>query len=139
MSKKMAAREYLGQAYWLDQRINSKISQALLLRNSAMNISANLKEICVQTSRVNSNTEETLVKIYDQEKEICKQIGELIDLKQEIRQAIEAVPSIEHRLLLELRYLCFRSWEEIAIEMNYSIDYTYKVHRKALEMVIVPV
>ena len=70
--------------------------------------------------------------------EIHKQIGELIDLKEEIQQVIEAVPSIEHWLILELRYLCFRSWEEIAVKMNYSIDYVYKVHRKALEMVVVP-
>ena len=31
----MTAKEYLGQAYWLDQRINSKLSMVMSLRETA--------------------------------------------------------------------------------------------------------
>lgn len=58
-----------------------------------------------------------------------------MDLKAEIKKVIDGVENIECRLILELRYLCFRSWEEIAVEMDYSIDYVFKIHRRALEMV----
>ena len=135
---KMTARQYLGQAYRLDQRINSKLTQLTLLRNNAMNITANLKEITVQTSHDNSKMENTILKIMQQEREIDEEIDRLVDLKAEVRKVISEVPNIEYRLLLELRYLCFRTWEEIAVEMDYSIDYVFKVHRKALEMVEVP-
>lgn len=134
----MTARQYLGQAYRLDQRINSKLTQLSHLRNNALNITANLKEITVQTSHDNMKMENTILKIMQQEREINDEIDKLVDLKTEVRMVINRVSNIECRLLLELRYLCFRSWEEIAVEMDYSIDYVFKVHRKALELVKVP-
>ena len=96
------------------------------------------KEITVQTSHDNTKMENTILKIMQQEKEIDDEIDRLVNLKSEVRRVIGEVPIIEYQLLLELRYLCFRSWEEIAVEMGYSIDYVFKVHRKALEMVVVP-
>ena len=135
---KMTARQYLGQAYLLDQRINSKLMQLSLLRNNALNITANLKDINVQTSGDNTKMENAVLKIMKQEREIDDEIDRLVDLKAEIRKVIAKVQNIEYQLLLELRYLCFQSWEEIAVKMGYSIDYVFKVHRKALEMVEVP-
>lgn len=40
----MNAKEYLSQALWLDQRINSKLEQLETLRALAMKVSANLTE-----------------------------------------------------------------------------------------------
>ena len=36
---------------------------------------------------------------------------------------------------LEMRYLCYRSWEQIAVDMSYCIDNVYRLHRKALRLV----
>lgn len=135
---KMEAKQYLGQTYWLDQRINSKLIQLSLLRSNALNITSNINEVSVQTSHDNTKMEKTMLKIIQQEREIDDEIDRLIDLKTEIKKVIGKVPNIECRLLLELRYLCFRSWEEISVEMDYSIDYIFKLHRKALEKVEVP-
>ena len=138
MEEKMTARQYLGQAYRLDQRINSKLMQLALLRGNAMNLTANLKEISIQTSPDNARMESTLLKIIDQEREIDEEIDRLVDLKVEIKKIIDRVENIECRLILELRYLCFRSWEEIAVEMDYSIDNVFRIHRKALEILTIP-
>lgn len=135
---KMEARHYLGQMYRLDQRIYSKLIQLSLLRSNALNISSNINEVSVQTSHDNAKMEKTMLKIIQQEREIDDEIDRLIDLKAEIREVIGRVPNIECRLLLELRYLCFRSWEEIAMEMEYSIDNVFRIHRKALGMIVVP-
>ena len=135
MEEKMTARQYLGQAYRLDQRINSKLTQLALLRGNAMNLTANLKEISIQTSHDNSKMKNTILKIIDQERELDEEIDRLVDLKAEIKKVIDGMENIEYRLILELRYLCFRSWEEIAVDMDYSIDDVFRIHRKALEMV----
>ena len=55
------------------------------------------------------------------------------DLKRDIVKVIKSVDSNEYQVLLELRYLCFKTWEQIAVEMGYSIHHLYKVHRQALE------
>jgi len=36
---------------------------------------------------------------------------------------------------LEKRYLCFLSWEKIAVEMHYSIQHVYRMHDDALKVV----
>lgn len=136
--KKMTARQYLSQAYRLDQRINSKLTQLSLLRGNAVNITAKLNEVTVQTSHDNTKMENTILKIVEQEREIDDEIDRLVDLKAEVRKVIGNVENIDCRLLLELRYLCFRSWEEIAVEMDYSMDNVFRIHRKALDMVAVP-
>ena len=37
--------------------------------------------------------------------------------------------------VLEKRYLCFQSWEQIAVEMGYDLRWLYRIHGKALEEV----
>ena len=39
----------------------------------------------------------------------------------------------ELQVVLEKRYLCFESWEKIAVEMNYSIQHIFRLHSKALK------
>ena len=41
-----------------------------------------------------------------------------------------------YTLVLEKRYLCFNSWEQIAVDMNYSIQYCFNIHRNALKKLI---
>ena len=55
-------------------------------------------------------------------------------LKKEISYTIKAVPSPELQTLLEKRYLCFQSWEIIAVDMGYSMHHLYKIHNQALDI-----
>ena len=44
----------------------------------------------------------------------------------------------EYQTLLELRYLCFKTWEQIAVLMNYSTKYLFELHARALRSITVP-
>lgn len=59
----------------------------------------------------------------------------LVELKKEIMATIHAVSDVELQTLLEKRYLCFLSWEKIAVEMHYSIQHIYRMHDTALSSV----
>ena len=85
-----------------------------------------------------SAMEEAVVKIMDLEKQISNDITVLVRLKSSIAQAIRGVNSMECETILEMRYLTFLSWEEIAAQLGYSQDYIYQLHRKALALVRVP-
>jgi hypothetical protein len=67
------------------------------------------------------------------ETEINSDIDGLVDLKREIITIIKSVSNSEYHIILELRYLCFKSWEQIAVDMRYSIHHLYKMHNAALE------
>ena len=48
---------------------------------------------------------------------------------------VKAVEDVELQALLEKRYLCFLSWEKIAVDMHYSIQHIYRMHDTALAAV----
>ena len=71
--------------------------------------------------------EDIIVKIIEMENEINRDIDNLVDLKREMVSVIKAVTDPEYQTILELRYLCFKSWEQIAVDMNYSIQHIHRI------------
>ena len=134
----MTAKDYLGQAYRLDQRINSKAEQVASLNSLAAKCTAALTGMPRNPNRATSTMVDAVEKIIDLQAEINCDIDKLVDLKHEIVSVIKAIDDAEYQTLLEKRYLCFMSWEQIAVDMNYSIDNVFKAHRKALSFVAVP-
>jgi len=127
----MNAREYLKQAYRLDQRINAKLEQVESLNALATKCTATITGMPHGGGQA-SGMADTVGKIVDLQTEINGDVDRLVDLKREIGRAIGAVQNVEHQTLLEKRYLCFLSWEQIAVDMNYSLRWTHIVHSRAL-------
>jgi DNA-directed RNA polymerase specialized sigma subunit len=134
----MTVKEYLGQAYRLDQRINSKLEQLESLNGLATKCTSTLTGMPKNPSRSTSMMANAVAKIVDLQAEINRDIDLLVDLKCEMVRVIKNVEHAEYQTLLELRYLCFKTWEQIAVDMNYSIDNVYRIHRKALCAVSLP-
>ena len=128
----MTAKEYLSQARYLDLRINSKIQQVAALNELATRATSSLTGMPRNPSPAASSMAEAINKIIDLQDEINHDIDDLVDLKQKISGAIKAVEDVEYQTILEKRYLCFQSWEEIAASMNYEIRWLYRLHGKAL-------
>lgn len=116
----MTAKEYLGQAYRLDQRINSKLEQVLSLRDLTTKATATMSDMPGGGSRNVYKMQDIIEKIVDLENEINADIDKLVDLKREMATIIKAVENPEYQTLLELRYLCFKTWEQIAVDMQYA-------------------
>ena len=129
----MKAKEYLSQAYRLDQRIDAKIEQVMSLRNLAAKATSTLSDIASSGTRNIHRMEDIIMRIFDLENEINADIDALVALKREIVSTIKSVPNLEYQILLELRYLCFKPWEQIAVEMGYGIDNVFRLHQKALK------
>ena len=130
----MTIKEYLSQAYRIDQRINSKLEQVSSLRELAVKATSTLSDTYSSGSGNKQKMEGVIVKIIDLENEIDEEIDRLVDLKQEIVSLIKKVKNPEYQTLLELRYLNFKTWEQIASEMHYSIQHTFRIHDKALSL-----
>ena len=134
----MTAKEYLGQAYRLDQRINSKLEQVMSLRDLATKATSTLSDVAPSGTRNVHRMEDIIVKIVDLENEINHDIDNLVDLKREMVSVIKAVADPEQQTILELRYLCFKSWEQIAVEMEYSIQHIFRLHDKSIKEIVLP-
>ena len=129
----MKAKEYLSQAYRLDQRVDAKIEQVMALRNLAAKATSTLTDVAPSGTRNVHRMEDIIVKLIDLENEINADIDNLVALKHEIMAAIRSIHDPDYCTVLELRYLCFKPWDQIAVEMGYGIDNVYKLHRMALK------
>lgn len=129
----MTTKEYLSQAYRIDQRINSKLEQIVSLRELATKATSTLSDTPPSGSRNVNSMEGIIVKMMDLENEINKDIDTLVDLKREFVFIIKKINNPEYQTLLELRYLCFKTWEQIAVEMGYSLQHIFRIHDKALK------
>ncbi len=114
-------------------RINSKLEQVESLNALATKATSTLSDMPKSPNRGSSKLEDTIVKIIDLQEEINRDIDKLVDLKKEIVRTIKKIEDKELQVVLEKRYLCFESWEKIAVEMNYSIQHIFRLHSKALK------
>ena len=109
----MTAKEYLSQVLYIDQRINCKLEQVMRLRENAIKATATLSDMPHSDSPNLKSMENTICKIVDLEREINRDIDQLVDLKAEAREALAQMPNPDESLILELRYFSRKTWEKM--------------------------
>ena len=134
----MNPKEYLSQARWLDMRISSKLQQVESLHGLATKASSTLSDAPRSGTRNVQRMEDIILKIVALENEINGDIDRLVDLKRDITESIHAVENMEHQNLLEKRYLCLMTWEQIAAENGCSVRNIHLMHGEALKKVRIP-
>ena len=135
----MTNKEYLRQAYRLDQKINSDIEEVARLREMAGNISSPVLGDKVQTSRNRDGLfVRNMEKILLLEEKINREIDALVDLKSQMRDVIAAVPDTDERMVLRYRYIHNLTWEQIGNELNADKSTIRRWHGSALAHVVLP-
>lgn len=138
MSKKMTAKEYLGQAYRLDQRIDSKIEQVSSLRTLATKATSTISDMPGSATRNTHRMEDIIIKIIDLENEINADIDLLVTLKKEIPIVIDSVSNVDERLVLRYRYVHNFTWSKIGDELNADERTVRRWHNLALAHITIP-
>ena len=135
----MTAKEYLRQAYRLDQKINSDLEEVAALREMASSVSSPQLSERVQTSRKgDAPFVRCLEKIIELEDKINKEIDLLVELKKEIRAVITTVEDTDERMVLKYRYVHNYTWEQIGNELHADARTVRRWHGKALLHVVLP-
>ena len=131
----MTAKEYLGQAYRLDQHIKDRLLQLAQLRSLTQQITtAYDREVVSRTRNVHA-LEDSVIRLMEAEEEINREVDRFVDTKMAISKTIAMVRNENYRLILEKRYLCFMTWEQISLDMNYTNRWLRKMHDRALDVV----
>lgn len=79
-----------------------------------------------------------LKKLLTVEEEILRDTEDLTRIMRSIQSSINDVPDSSCRLILEMRYLAFIKWEDIASELGWTKRNVFYVHGKALRLVKIP-
>ena len=64
-------------------------------------------------------------------------LEERVRLRLEVNAAIQTVPDDRLRYLLERRYVDGRTWEQIALDMDLTYQWTCALHKKALDLIAI--
>lgn len=135
----MTVKEYLGQAYLLDQRIKSDTLECEELRIMAQSISSPSFEEHYNASR---NTDapyiHTLEKLWEMEEQVMTELALLVNLKQQIRDTISQVDKPEQQTVLKYRYIHNYTWPRIADLVLADETTVRRWHNKAIGRLKVP-
>lgn len=131
----MTAKEYLSQAYKIDDDINSKLEQIASLRELATKATTVISDMPGSPNRNLHKMEDVIVKLTDLEAELNEDINRLATMKVDITRMIKRVTNRQERNVLEKRYLCYKTWEQISVDMGYSIQHTFRIHDLGLQKI----
>ena len=136
----MRAKEYLKQAFRLNQLVNSHLAEIDDLRDLSSGISSsNFGERIDRTRSTDPPFVRCITRIIDMERELALEIERLIAMKGEINGAINRLTDADEKVLLRYRYVNNYSWEKISILMNASNRTLHRIHSTALQNFIVPI
>lgn len=128
----MNTKKWLNRGWKLNEEINALGEAQRSAFELAISISTGYDQIKVQSGKKN-NSESKWVKYIEYSKKIDDRIDELYKIQQEIFEAIKIVSSSTYRTLLTERYINFKTWERIALDMNYSYMHITRLHEEALK------
>lgn len=129
----MTAHQYLSQLRRLRTIIQQRQEQAERIKQSAMSLgSPETDKERVQTSYAGSIVENAVGEYVEIEKETKAYISKYLLWEHIIIGQIQNLRDPRYVNILYKRYVEFKSYEMISVEMCYSFDYTKKLLKKAL-------
>lgn len=124
----MTAKEWLRRGWKIDREISALLREKEETRARLLSVTAQLDRPSVQATK-DPHKFDVLVE-YDAW--IVARVDELVRVKQEITETISRVEDSRYRTLLTARYLSFRTWEQICVDLSYSWRQVHRVHAEAL-------
>ena len=129
----MRAKQYLQQYRKCKLRLKRLQEQIDELKDLVDGLSApQVDGDRVQSSHEPDRMGEVIARKSDLEEELMIEIGNTLDLLNEIEATISAVGNVEYQLLLQKRYIRLETWEVIAEDMHYTSRWLFTMHGRAL-------
>lgn len=129
----MKAKSYLTRIRALDSFIKAKQEQLKEIEEKINSVSgANLRFDMASKLTNDDKILDCIIKLDEQRSSISSYITELIRMKEEAQKLIAQMNNENHKLVLELRYIQHKTFEQIAVDMNYSYQYIRNIHGSAL-------
>lgn len=124
----MNVKAWLNRARNIDREIDSLLRERTEERNKVLSVTSSYEAIVVSGTKDPHKFD----RLAELETEIDNQIDNLVSVKAEILRAINKLEDGRFRDVLRLRYLESRTFEQIAVEINYSYKQTCRIHGRAL-------
>lgn len=128
----MTVKEFLRSVRSQDNLLRAYEQELEDLRRRAYSISSPRLGDKIQANHL-VTLDEIVAKIEQQAAKVNAAWDELIDKRDQAKALINKVDDESIRCVLYRYYILIQTWEQIAVEMNYTIRWVYKLHGKALQ------
>lgn len=128
-------KKYLQQIRLYDSHINTKLEDLHQLKEMVTKITPTLKDDVVSGGGNQDKLGDAVTKIVDLEEEVNRDIDRYVNAKQEISNTLEKISDPDQLQVLHKRYVQYKTWEQIACEMNMSYRNVCYIHGKGLQSV----
>lgn len=135
----MTVKEYLNQAYRLEQRINLSQMEIEKLNELATSISGiGYREKVSGSKSTDAPFEKIIMRIMEMEEKEGVMLGELLAFKKELKSVIDSVENKDERLVMHYRYFCNMRWTQIADKLECDARTIKRWHNKAIAKIRIP-
>lgn len=127
----MTAKQYLNRVRRIDKEISALLRLVQKTRESLENITQNYDSDGAKSTK-NPHKYDRLVEL---ESLVDQKIDEQIQMKADILCTIMQLDDRRQRLVLMEYYIEMKTWEQVAVDLNYSYMHVTRIHGYALKEV----
>ena len=127
----MTPKDYLDKCRWLEFNVREAQNEYEMLY--ATMLSAVQHKQDPVTSSPTSNVEDKYLELADRSSDVNRAIDAKVDYTLKVSAELDQMKDDKLRCLLRDRYICCKSWEQIAVDMGYVIRRVYQLHGEALQ------
>lgn len=128
------AKEYLEKIKWYDVLIDSKLEELATLNGIVKRITPVMNTTGGGSATGNQDKlGDTIAKIVDLQEEINRDVDIFVDMKREAAKLLKQVKNADFYKVLHMRYVQYKSFVHIAVEMNLTERGASKLNGRALQ------
>ena len=124
-------QHYLRSAWYYQKKADFLNEKIMALRSKAQKITTSFQDVPT-FGGFEDHRQQVIAEMVDLEREYGKSMMMCRNKAKEIEFVIGLLENHQEKIVLEMRYLHYDNWLDIAINLNYSVQMIYKIHGRAL-------
>lgn len=124
-------QHYLRSAWYYQKKADFLNEKIMVLRAKATKMTTSFQDVPTFGS-FEDHRQQVIAEMVDLEREYGKSMMMCRNKAKEIEFVIGLLENHQEKIVLEMRYLHYDNWVDIAFNLNYSVQMIYKIHGRAL-------
>lgn len=124
-------QHYLRSAWYYQKKADFLNEKIMVLRSKATKMTTSFQDV-PSFGGFEDHKQQIIADMVDLEREYGKSMMMCRNKAKEIEFVIGLLENHQEKIVLEMRYLHYDNWLDIAMNLNYSVQMIYKIHGRAL-------
>ena len=131
MKKTTPVQHYLRSAWFYQKKADFLNEKIMVLRSKATKMTTSFQDV-PSFGGFEDHKQQIIADMVDLEREYKKTHQQCRNKLQEIAFFINQLESFQERIVLQMQYLYFENWQDIALRLNYEERQIYRIHGQGL-------